>query len=145
MEQKYPEPTVGAMIFNPEGKIFLMKSPKWKNVYTFPGGHVELGEKIEDTVKREVKEETGLDVFDLEFVGVLESIFDEAFLAKGHFIAHQYVCKTNSTNVILNEEGEEYLWVSLDEALKLNLESCTRKTIEDYMKRESNSNKKYKL
>lgn len=61
-EQLYPEPTCGALIFNPAGKIFLMKSYKWKDKYVIPGGHVELGEKIADALKREIKEETGLDI-----------------------------------------------------------------------------------
>lgn len=49
--QQYPEPTAGALIFNPQGKIFLMKSHKWKNGCVIPGGHIELGEKIEDALK----------------------------------------------------------------------------------------------
>ncbi len=41
-EQKFPEVTVGALILDPEGKLFLMKSHKWRNKYVVPGGHVEL-------------------------------------------------------------------------------------------------------
>jgi len=46
--QKYPEPRVGALIFNSKGEIFLMKSHKWNNKYCIPGGHVELGEIMEN-------------------------------------------------------------------------------------------------
>lgn len=45
-----PEPTVGALIFNPQGEIFLMKSHKWRNKYVIPGGHIELGETIAATL-----------------------------------------------------------------------------------------------
>ena len=55
-EQQYPEPTVGALIFNAEGKLFLMQSHKWKGKYVMPGGHIELGERMLDALKREVKE-----------------------------------------------------------------------------------------
>ncbi len=55
MRQRYPEPTVGALIFNNEGKIFLMKSHKWKGKYVIPGGHVELGETIEKALKLPVE------------------------------------------------------------------------------------------
>ena len=85
-EQQYPEPTCGALIFNPAGKIFLMKSHKWKDKYVIPGGHIELGEKMEDALKREIKEETGLDVFDIEFLFFQEFIFGEEFVKKRHFI-----------------------------------------------------------
>ena len=46
----------------------------WKG-YTFPGGHVEQGESFVDAVKREMKEETGLDATAGELVDVVESSF----------------------------------------------------------------------
>lgn len=55
MRQKYPEPIVGALIFNNKDEIFLMKSHKWEGKYVIPGGHIELGETIEEALKREVK------------------------------------------------------------------------------------------
>lgn len=44
-EQLFPEPTVGAFIFNQAGELLLSKSHKWPDKYVIPGGHVELGEK----------------------------------------------------------------------------------------------------
>lgn len=100
-----------------------------------PGGHIELGEKIEEALKREIKEETGLDVFDIEFICVQEFIFDEKFWKKKHFIFLDYACKTNSSKVRLNSEGQEYVWASLKEALKLPIDSYTRYAIEEYIKK----------
>ena len=131
-EQKYPEPTCGALIFNSEGKIFLMKSHKFRDKYVIPGGHIELGEKIEDALKREIKEETGLDIYDITFVKFHEFIFDEVFWKKKHFIFFDYACKTNSTKIKLNSEGQEYVWVTFEEALKLPIEPYTRNTILTY-------------
>jgi len=133
-EQRYPEPTVGALIFNPAGKILLIKSHKWKDKYVIPGGHIELGEKVKDALKREIKEETGLDIYDIEFICFQEFIFDEIFWKKRHFIFLDFACKTNSTEVKLNSEAQEFVWVSLDEALKLDIEPYTKKTIEEYLK-----------
>ncbi len=87
-DQVFPEPTVGALIFNPEGKLFLMKSHKWGGKFVVPGGHIELGERAEDALIREIKEETGLDIFDIEFIGIQEFIFDPAFWKKRHFLLH---------------------------------------------------------
>jgi nucleoside triphosphatase len=87
-KQQYPEPTVGALIFNQEDKVLLLKSDKWRNKYVIPGGHIELGETMEDALRREVKEETGLDIYDIEFVSLQESIFDEAFHEERHFMRH---------------------------------------------------------
>ena len=134
-EQLYPEVAVGALIFNPEGKIFLMKSHKWHNKYVMPGGHIELGETIEAALKREIKEETNLDIHDIEFVCAQEFVFGKEFWKKRHFIFLDYACKTSSKEVSLNSEGQESVWVSLDEALKLDVEPYTRNTIKEYLKK----------
>jgi nucleoside triphosphatase len=131
-QQKYPEVTVGGLIFNQEEKIFLMASPKWRGKYVLPGGHIELGETIEQALKREIKEETNLDVFDIQFINLQEFIFGKEFHEKKHFIFLDYACKTKDTKVILNEEGTEYVWTTIDEALKLPIEPYTRSAILKY-------------
>ncbi len=134
-EQQYPEPTVGAFIFNAEGKLFLMSSHKWKGKWVVPGGHIELGERMEDAPRREVKEETNLDIRDIEFICFQEFIYDERFWRRSHFIFFDYACRTDSTEVKLNEEAEEYLWVTLDEALTLPIEHYTAMAIRAYLKK----------
>jgi nucleoside triphosphatase len=133
-EQQYPEPTCGALIFNSEGKVFLMKSHKWKDKYVMPGGHVELGEPLKECLKREVKEETGLEVYDPEFICFQQFIYDSIFWKKRHFIFFDFSCKTDSTEVKLNSEGQEFVWVTLEEALTLPVEPYTRKAIEEYLR-----------
>lgn len=135
-EQQYPEPTVGALIFNPEGKIFLMRSHKWRGKFVIPGGHIELGEKIEDALQREIREETGLGIHNLEFICVQEFIFNEVFWQEKHFIFFDYSCKTDFSEVTLNSEGQDYVWVTIEEALKLPVEPFTRRTIKEYLKRQ---------
>lgn len=132
-EQQYPEPTVGALIFGPDGKLFLMRSHKWMGKYVVPGGHIDLGESIEDALIREVKEETGLDIYDIEFLCFQEFIYDDAFWQKRHFIFFDYVCKTDSTDVTLNSEAEDYIWARLDEVPRLLADSYTRKAIQTYL------------
>jgi nucleoside triphosphatase len=131
-ENQYPEPTVGGLVFNPKGKLFLMRSHKWKNAYTVPGGHIELGERMEDALKREVKEETNLDIYDIEFLTHQEFIYNSEFWKKKHFIFFDFACKTDSDNVILNEEAQEYIWVGLDEVFELHLDNYTKHAINEY-------------
>jgi len=130
-EQVFPEPTVGVFIFNPAGEMLLLKSHKWPGKYVVPGGHVELGESIEEAAIREVKEETGLDVHDLKFICFQEFIHDPAFWKRRHFIFFDYICRTDSPEVKLNDEAEEYVWVSLEAALDLSIDSYTRRSIDE--------------
>ncbi|MFB6245283.1 MAG: NUDIX domain-containing protein [Candidatus Nanohaloarchaea archaeon] len=119
---EYPEPVTGALILNENDEIFLMKSPKWENQWLVPGGHVEKGEKIEDCVKREVKEETGLEVSDVEFVTVLEGM-PEKFERDTHFIFLNYSCRVENQEVELDQEkAVEYVWIDPQEALESDLD-----------------------
>lgn len=130
---QYPEPTVGGLIFNPEGKLFLMRSHKWKDNYTIPGGHIELGERMEGALIREIKEETHLDIYDIEFILHQEFIYDDAFWKKKHFIFFDFAAKTNSTEVKLNHEAQDYIWVDLDGVFDLPLDAYTKRAVEAYI------------
>src|SRR5881296_4618299 len=135
-QQVYPEPTVGALIVNPEGKILLAKSHKWFDKYTLPGGHIEVGETMEEAVKREVKEEVGLDVEVVEFLLMQEAIFAEEFWKKKHFIFFDFLCKSRDQQVKLDgRELQEYVWEYPGAAFGLELDSFTRKTLEKYLQR----------
>jgi nucleoside triphosphatase len=129
-EQIFPEPTVGLFIFNQVGHLLLLKSHKWPGKYVVPGGHVELGERMEDAAVREAKEETGLDIYDLKFICFQEFIYDPAFWKKRHFIFFDFACKTDSLVVMLNDEAQAHVWVSMDSAFRLPLDRYTRHSIE---------------
>ncbi|HSN76554.1 MAG TPA: NUDIX domain-containing protein [Anaerolineae bacterium] len=131
--QHYPEPTVGALIFDPEGRLFLMRSHKWGGKYVVPGGHVELGETLEAALRREVAEETGLSIYDIRFVCTQEFIYDPAFWQLRHFIFFDYACRSDETDVRLNDEAEEYVWAPVDEELRLPIEPYTETAIRAYL------------
>lgn len=134
-DQIFPEPTVGVFIFNQHDQLLLLKSHKWPGKYVVPGGHVELGERLEDTVIRETKEETGLDVYDLQFIVFQEFVYDPSFWKPRHFIFFDYACRTTSTDVQLNDEAQEYVWVPLQEAQNLPMDAYTRVCVEKLLER----------
>jgi nucleoside triphosphatase len=134
-EKNYPEPIVGALIVNKEGKILLAKGKKWGGKYTCFGGHVEMGETLEDAVIREVKEETGLNVEIVDKLLFHDSIFEKDFHKKKHFVFTDFLCKYEGDNNLVktNEEYEnEFNWFTIEEALKIKLAQGTKKLIEKY-------------
>ncbi|MCP4142502.1 MAG: NUDIX domain-containing protein [Chloroflexi bacterium] len=136
-KQNFPHPTVGALIFNPEEKMLLVRSHKFHDKYVVPGGHIEVGEKMTDALIREAKEETGLDVYDLEFIFFQEFIQDESFWKNMHFIFFDFACKTDSTDVILNDEAQSYVWVTMEEALTMNVDAYTINAINELIKKKN--------
>ena len=135
MAQIFPEVTCGALIFNKEGKILLVKSHKWRDKYVMPGGHVELGETIEQTIVRECREETGLDVYNPQFICWQQAISDNSFYKRRHYVFFDYACQTDQTEVTLNDEAEEYIWVDIKEALKMPIEAYTKHALQEYLKK----------
>ena len=135
-KQAFPEPTIGALIVNEAGKILLAKSHKWFDKYTLPGGHIEVGESMVDAVKREVKEEVGLDVDVVEMLLVQEAIFAPEFYKKKHFIFIDFYCKSKDQKVRVDQtEIQDYIWVYPGAAYNLKLDSFTRKTLDRYLER----------
>jgi nucleoside triphosphatase len=134
MPQQYPEATVGALVVHSNGKVLMVTSNKWGNKYTVPGGHIELGERAEDAIKREVKEETGLDAEPVKLLLIQQAIYPEDYYRHEHFIFMDYVCDAKSSQVILDgKELQTYAWVDPKEALKLELEEYTRNFVQKYL------------
>jgi nucleoside triphosphatase len=138
-EQQFPEPTVGALIVDPAGKLFLMKTHKWLGKYTLPGGHIELGESMEQALRREVKEETNLDIAEIEFLCTQEFIYDPVFWRPRHFIFFDFACKMVSGEVGLNDEAEEYIWIEPEKVFELPMDRYAKKAITEYLKRKSDA------
>lgn len=133
---EYPEPVTGAIILNDDGESFLMKSPKWDGQWIVPGGHVEKGETMRECVVREIKEETGLDVTDVRFLGVDDGIKPSGFERDTHFIYLNFVCRAADEDVELDaEEGVEFSWVDPENALTdYETNNSTARLIESYLR-----------
>ena len=79
-----------------------------------------------EALRREISEETSLEISDILFVMVQDCIDSPEFFRKEHFILLNYVAKAASHEVILNEEAEEFVWVTIVEAMELDLNTATK-------------------
>lgn len=76
LDKKYPRVGIGVMIRNKKGQVLmgLRKGSHGSGEWSFPGGHMEFGERIFETAKREVKEETGLDIEEFKLISVADEM-----------------------------------------------------------------------
>ncbi|MEK7202930.1 MAG: nucleotide exchange factor GrpE [Patescibacteria group bacterium] len=130
----YPEPTVGPIIYNEKGEILLIKCLKWGDYWHIPGGHIEIGETSEQALKREIMEETGLEIDNIEFICWQDAIEPEGFFEKKHFIFLDYCARMAGGKITKSKEMEEYIWIYPEQAIKtLKIDPATIKTINFYL------------
>lgn len=120
--QDYPRAVTGTFIVD-NGKVLLIrfndKKGSWSGKWTVPGGKVEFGERIVDAVKREAKEETGLDVEVLKLIDVDEAIVG----SERHYIFLNYLCKVIDGQMKASSDASGIGWFTKDELDKIELNS----------------------
>jgi phosphoglycolate phosphatase-like HAD superfamily hydrolase/8-oxo-dGTP pyrophosphatase MutT (NUDIX family) len=121
-----PISTVGALIFNVRGEVLMIQTHKWTHKWGIPGGKIKPNEPSETALRREVREETGLELKEIHFELVQDCIEPPEFYRKAHFLLLNYTALAVGTDVVLNDEAENYRWVSPAEAAKMDLNTPTR-------------------
>lgn len=131
-----PIATVGALIYDSKGQVLMVRTHKWGNRWGIPGGKIERGETSTDALRREILEETGLTLGTVEFALVQDSIHSPEFMRPEHFILLNYVAHAITTEVRLNDEAEEFKWLTPADALTLNLNEPTRILLKEVIARQ---------
>jgi ADP-ribose pyrophosphatase YjhB (NUDIX family) len=95
--------------------------------WALPGGLIELGERVEEAVHREVLEETGLTIEVENLLDVLDDIHkDERGKIKFHYVLVDFLAKPTSHEVFLNEESSAYRWFRPEQVRDLNASKNTK-------------------
>ena len=113
--------SVGGLIENDEGKILMMLSPD--RGWEIPGGQVEEGESLTDALKREIKEETGIDIE----IGNLKTVYSnvtkraqpDGISSIGSIVSFGFTGKAISGELTTSEESLEVTWVDREKVLDL--------------------------
>ena len=133
----------GALILNDKNEVLLMKrGKKSKNEAGFwnkPGGTVEFGETVENAVKRETKEELGIDVEPIKFINFTNHIIKSE---NQHWVSLNYLVKIvkGEPRNMEPEKTDEIKWFSFDN-LPENMTQTTREPIQEYIKSLKNNGK----
>lgn len=133
--KKKRNPVVAVIgVVKKENQYLLTKrrSPKSEfNKWQFPGGGLEFGERIDEAVKRELKEETGVDA---KIIKRLDRVF-EIIREKDNFhgVFFVYLCEMTDKNqkIKINSEASEYGWFTKEEILQLDSLEGTKEMINE--------------
>ena len=125
----------GSLIFNDHGQVFIAKrGPKARNEsgkWDFPGGSVEFGEKCEDAIVREIKEEFDIDI---EIIEMLE-VVDHILIREGqHWVSPTFIAKYVQGKPVI-QEPEKCIgikWIYFNEIDPSDLTSSSRVNYHTY-------------
>lgn len=121
-----PISTVGALIHDDSGHVLMIRTHKWSDLWGIPGGKIRRGEPAVQALQREILEETALEIDRIRFALVQDCIDSPEFERPEHFLLLNYVARARSREVVLNDEAQEFRWVTPADALSLELNHPTR-------------------
>ena len=123
---------MGALIFNADAILLVERAGEpLKGYWSLPGGLVETGELIEDAVKREVREETGLDVEPAYRFDIFERIMrDPDGRPEYHYVLVDYVCTVTGGEMRPADDVSRVEWVPREKLRDYKITSGTLEAVE---------------
>lgn len=117
MSREYPERPivgVGAVILD-QGRVLLVERGQapLKGEWSLPGGAIELGETLDEGIRREVLEETGLIVDPVAIVEVFDRISrDPAGRVQYHYVLVDYLCRVMGGRLACATDAADARWAA---------------------------------
>ena len=130
---------VGAIILDESGRLFLARRGEGarneRELWEFPGGAVEFGERLEDALAREMREEFGVQIV----VGELLDVVDHILPAEGqHWVSPTYLCRIRSGEPRILEPNKcSAIGWFLPGEIPQDLTVITRQNLAHYLARKS--------
>lgn len=113
----HPVVGVGAVVVR-DGKALVIKrahEPR-QGEWSLPGGLLELGESLQEAVRREIKEETSLDITVGPIIETFDRVHrDDAGKIRYHFVIVDFVCWPDGGEAVAGSDAEGVAWVTAAE------------------------------
>jgi ADP-ribose pyrophosphatase YjhB (NUDIX family) len=113
----HPVVGVGAVVVR-DGKSLVIKrahEPR-KGEWSLPGGLLELGESLQDAVRREIKEETSLDIDVGPIIETFDRVHhDDQGKIRYHFVIVDFLCWASGGDAVPGSDAEAVAWVTAAE------------------------------
>ncbi|WP_428245992.1 NUDIX hydrolase [Ferrovibrio sp.] len=135
MPREYPSAPVvglGAVVWH-EGKVLMIRrgQPPRQGLWSLPGGGQILGETVEQGIRRELREETGVEIDLLGLVAVIDSVQRDA---EGRVLYHytivDYAARWRSGETVAGDDAAEAAWFTPKELEELDLWEETLRVVE---------------
>lgn len=122
---------VGALVFRGDRILLVRRGQEpLKGWWSLPGGILETGERLEDAIRREVMEETGLTLDWVRFLEIFERIIrDDEGQPEYHYVLIDYLCQSAAGEARPHSDAAEVAWVSRDEIPAYHLTDGTREVV----------------
>ena len=114
--RSYPERPIlgiGAIVIE-SGRVLLVERGRepLKGFWSLPGGVLEVGESLAEGIRREMREETGLEIEPLSVVEIFERIMrDASGAAEYHYVLIDYLCRVTGGTLTAGDDVSEARWV----------------------------------
>lgn len=127
-------PAASAVVVDEQGRILLHRRSD-NDLWSIPGGAMEIGESIAETAVRETSEETGLDIRPLYVVAVYSDPRHVVEYSDGE-VRQQFsvcfACEILGGEIAVSEESEEVRFMDIDAVAGLRMSDAIRQRIDDY-------------
>lgn len=123
---------VGAVVLW-DGRVLLERrgQPPAQGSWSLPGGLVDAGERLENAVRREVREECGIEIEVGPLLGVFEPIVaDDDGRVRYHYVVLDYLAHYVSGDLAIGDDAAELRWVAFADLAQYSLLAATREMIE---------------
>lgn len=133
---------VGAVVVKDDKALIVKRAhePR-KGEWSLPGGRVELGESLVDAVRREIKEETGLDIAVGPIVDVLDRVHRHEGRVRYHFVIVDYLCTCVGGELCAGDDAEDAAWVTSEEIERYGVNSVAAAVIRKGLEMATRQNK----
>ena len=112
--------SVAALVTNEKGEVLLVNSP-WRG-WEYPGGLIEPGESFEAALKREVREESGVEIEITGFVGICKNV-------ERNIVNIDFTARYTGGALATSEESTEVGWFTYEEAMEMITFPLTKKRL----------------
>jgi 8-oxo-dGTP diphosphatase len=136
VHRRYPAaPLVGvaAAVFNRDGEVLLVKRgrPPRQGSWGLSGGLLDLGERLADGARREVREECGIDIEVVDIIATFEPVMrDEVGRVEYHYVVIDFWAHYLSGEATPQDDVDAVAWVAMDQLDRFDLLAESRDVVE---------------